>query len=158
MAGYETYGNEALSPITLSLSAGWGRWLCQVVVTLHVILACPILLTTFSLDMERLLGFDMEQDPFKQRLALRAVIMSGVVTVALLIPYFADFMTLIGAVANTLLIFVFPIVFDAKLNGLGPWRLCLVHGFILLIGLVGGSLGCYQALLALYHDFQSQSL
>lgn len=33
-----------------------GTW----IVTIHVLLACPILLTTFSLDMERILQLEAE--------------------------------------------------------------------------------------------------
>lgn len=38
--------------------------------------------------------------------------------IAMLIPYFADCMSLLGAVASTFLMFIFPIVFDWKLFGM----------------------------------------
>jgi amino acid permease len=74
VAGYATYGNLALSPITLNLPIGATRVLCNIIVTLHVIMACPILLTTFALDMERILEFKMDSEDknqFAKRILLR---------------------------------------------------------------------------------------
>ena len=67
--GYATYGSETSSPILENLPFGnnlffmklgflksLGTW----IVTIHVLLACPVLLTTFSSDMERLFKLDAE--------------------------------------------------------------------------------------------------
>jgi hypothetical protein len=69
ISGYLSYGNETSSPILANLSPGnysvaypagvlksIGAW----IVTIHVLLACPVLLTTFSSDMERIFKLDAE--------------------------------------------------------------------------------------------------
>lgn len=157
IAAYRTYGHLALSPITLNMSAGLWRTICTICITVHVVLACPILLTTFALDTESVLGID-KLPPAKQlaQVALQRIsIITSVVLISTTIPYFAHVMTLIGAVANTLLIFVFPIVFNAKLVKQGVWGLGL-GCVVVSVGLVGGSLGTADAVSALYRDMLSQ--
>lgn len=70
--------------------------------------------------------------------------MASVVLVACTIPFFADFMNLIGAVANTLLIFIFPVVvfysliqFHAKLFKVKNIAMSII---ILLVGIIGGKI------------------
>ncbi|KAI8911046.1 transmembrane amino acid transporter protein-domain-containing protein [Gorgonomyces haynaldii] len=151
VAGYLTYGDAALSPISLSLS-GWTRVVSTAVVTFHVILACPVLLTTISLDVERSLGLTHEKETYTQlfsRLGLRLFLLTAIVSVSVALPFFSDVMNLIGALSNTLLIFVFPIVFHWKLFGVQRPILSVA---ILAIGLVGGFIGTKDAFIALYRD------
>jgi hypothetical protein len=66
-------------------------------------------------------------------------------------------MNLVGAVSNTLLIFVFPILCDyvlEKREGIRvkPTFEFLFEVLIVLVGLIGGAFGTYDALLALYTD------
>lgn len=75
--------------------------------------------------------------------------MALVVLIAVTIPYFSDFMNLIGAVANTLLIYIFPVVFHAKLFGVSRG---LLSALILVVGCIGGGMGTLDALSNLYHD------
>jgi amino acid permease len=131
------------------------------IVTVHVLLACPVLVTTFSMDAERALKIDAPVDTTKQRLyrtLMRTLTMVIVALVAISIPYFSDFMTLIGSASNTMLIFVFPIIFHYKLFGrkhISVWenlaRLCIV-----LIGILAGVVGGSQAVYALYMDFSNE--
>jgi amino acid permease len=149
IAGYTTYGNLALSPITLNMPLGFTRILCQLVVTIHVILAIPILITTFSLDMERILKLSSstENDEFIKRAFLRFGILLLVVIVSITIPYFSDFMNLIGAVANTLLIYIFPVVvnhilfnpqFHFKLFKIRTISTYILSAFIVIVGIIAG--------------------
>lgn len=156
-SGYLTYGNLSVSPVTLNLPMGITRTICNLVVTVHVILAIPILITTFSMDMERYLDFNMQSEDhgqFLKRICLRVGIMVAIVFVSCTIPYFSDLMTLIGAVANTLLIFIFPVIFHLKLfpNVKRPLLYYILTAFILTVGIIGGSMGTLDALKALYHD------
>jgi hypothetical protein len=71
-------------------------------------------------------------------------------SISISLPYFADLMALIGAVSNTILIFVLPIAcsFILKRDN----QSVLFGILILIIGLIGGAVGTYEALVALYHD------
>ena len=129
--------------------------------TIHVLLACPVLVTTFSLDMERSLKLNSPIDTreqFLSRAALRTLTIIVVTLVAMAIPYFADFMSLIGSISNTLLIFIFPILFHHKLFG---WahvskRENATRILILIVGLLAGLIGGSEALAALYRDFTQE--
>ena len=124
----------------------------------HVILACPVLVTTFAVYIERKASLHdslLSRNPTTTRFIFRTITMTCITGIALLIPFFDDFMTFIGSIANTLLIFIFPIVFHFKLFGfkhLTVTELAL-RCVILVIGCFGGLLGGYQAVKALYNDF-----
>ncbi|KAI8803682.1 transmembrane amino acid transporter protein-domain-containing protein [Cladochytrium replicatum] len=54
--GYAAYGEKTVSPILNNLPQGFVANFAIAVITAHVLLAIPVLVTTFSLDMERRLG------------------------------------------------------------------------------------------------------
>ncbi|KAJ3025793.1 UNVERIFIED_CONTAM: hypothetical protein HDU68_006669 [Siphonaria sp. JEL0065] len=157
--GYAAYGNLTDSPILNNLPKGFISQFSIFVITLHVLLAIPVVVTTFSLEMERRLdllkvaqGDSKREDWY--RVVLRVGIMGVIVALAIAIPFFKDFMTLLGAVANTALIFVFPVVFDFKLFGFQERPLNeKVFGIVILImGVFGGVVGGYEAIVALIND------
>ncbi|ORY46340.1 hypothetical protein BCR33DRAFT_715453 [Rhizoclosmatium globosum] len=157
--GYAAYGNLTDSPILNNLPKGFISNFSVFVITLHVLLAIPVVVTTFSLEMERRLdllkvanGDTQREDRY--RVLLRIVIMGVIVGLAIAIPFFKDFMTLLGAVANTALIFVFPVVFDFKLFGFKDRPLFdKVFGIlILIVGVFGGVVGGFEAIVALIND------
>ncbi|KAJ3294363.1 hypothetical protein HDU79_011135 [Rhizoclosmatium sp. JEL0117] len=157
--GYAAYGNLTDSPILNNLPKGFISNFSVFVITLHVLLAIPVVVTTFSLEMERRLdllkvanGDTQREDRY--RVLLRIVIMGVIVGLAIAIPFFKDFMTLLGAVANTALIFVFPVVFDFKLFGFKDRPLFdKVFGvLILIVGVFGGVVGGFEAIVALIND------
>ncbi|KAH6561419.1 hypothetical protein BASA62_009856 [Batrachochytrium salamandrivorans] len=141
--GYAAFGNLTLSPILDNLPHGWATTASVVIITAHVLLACPLLVTTFSVDIERYLGLDAPEDTTQQRTQrtlLRTGLMVGIAVVAMAVPFFSDLMTFLGAVANTMLIFVFPVVFYYKIYGIqGRSRAELAFGGVIIaIGLLGG--------------------
>jgi amino acid permease len=96
------------------------------------------------------------------RAVYRIVLMFLLTLIAMMIPYFADCMALLGAVSSTFLMFILPVVFEWKL--MGGWRQvfqsrpkqqiymgCLVLALGIFIGIVGGG----QAVWALWHDIQT---
>ncbi|KAJ3086416.1 hypothetical protein HK102_013179, partial [Quaeritorhiza haematococci] len=56
VVGYGTYGDRAVSPILQNLPPGLASTVATILITAHVILACPLLVTTLSLGLERRLG------------------------------------------------------------------------------------------------------
>ncbi|KAI9206866.1 transmembrane amino acid transporter protein-domain-containing protein [Polychytrium aggregatum] len=156
--GYLTYGDRTVSPILNNLPKGFLSSFSSWIITAHVLLACPLMLTTFSLELERRFGFDASTRTTQQKRAPILVIRSSIVVVlaliSIVIPFFADVMTLLGAVANTLLVFVFPVLFDFRLFGFrnrSPFEKG-IGILILLVGTLGGCVGGFDALRALWND------
>jgi hypothetical protein len=53
--GYYVYGTTALSPIYDNLPPGGAKTASIIIITIHLILATPILMTSFALDCEKML-------------------------------------------------------------------------------------------------------
>ncbi|KAJ3276566.1 hypothetical protein HDV01_004099 [Terramyces sp. JEL0728] len=153
IVGYLTYGNLTVSPILLNLPPGFSKTFGLAIITFHVVFACPLLLTTISLDLERALNFNT----VVSRSFLRIIILASICFLSVFLPYFADLMNLIGAVSNTMLIFILPVILDHVLHPSKSLPKMLLHLFIVIIGLVGGSMGTYDALLALYNDVTNKT-
>ncbi|KAI8616796.1 transmembrane amino acid transporter protein-domain-containing protein [Chytriomyces sp. MP71] len=104
--GYAAYGNLTTSPILNNLPEGFVSKFSMFVITAHVLFAIPVNVTTFSLEMERQLdllkvaGGDTTRED-RYRVVLRVGIMALILILALLVPFFKDFMTLLGALCNT---------------------------------------------------------
>ena len=75
------------------------------------------------------------------------------------IPFFGDFMSLIGALANCLIVFVLPVVCYVKLfkRASLPWYEQLWCLLILAVGMIGCILGAADAIHALIRDFSGQA-
>lgn len=58
---WKTYPLVYKSCLTKGVLKSIGTW----IVTIHVLLACPVLLTTFSSDMERLFHLDAEIETYR---------------------------------------------------------------------------------------------
>ena len=138
----------------INLKLGVSRTCAFVVITLHVLLACPILLMTFSLGIER---YYQIGNLFKGHLyhyLIRLITLIRVCCVSILVPYFSDLMGLLGSVANMMLIFIFPVIFYLKLKSTSIQQKCILIG-ILCIGILAGAVGGYDAIVALYKDMHS---
>ncbi|RCH98249.1 hypothetical protein CU098_009402 [Rhizopus stolonifer] len=161
--GYYVYGDQVLSPIYNSIPAGAAKIASEVIITAHVLMACPILLTSFSLDLEKLFGINsFKFSRFAEhglRFALRMALIVIIAAIAIYVPYFGDFLSLLGAFSNCTLILIFPVLFYLKLTGyrnkhVAELILCF---FVVLLGIVGLIFGTKSAIEALKADFQGSS-
>jgi len=87
---------------------------------------------------------------------LRCGCVLATTAVATFLPYFAPFMTLIGAVCIGMIVWLLPVVFY--------WRICggeiscarkALGVIIVVVGLVGGSIGAVQAVNDIVQDFRA---
>ncbi|KAF9135848.1 hypothetical protein BGX30_011409 [Mortierella sp. GBA39] len=157
--GYLTYGPFAQSPILSSLPENTSRKVATIMIIAHVLLAAPVLMTSFALEIERIAHVTVEhRGRFWERIwrtLIRLGIMGVVGGIACLVPFFDSFLSLLGAFGNCMLIYVMPIGFYWKLIG---WRtmkwyeLCWC-GIVLVIGLLGCVIGSIDAIKALHQDF-----
>ncbi|KAG2188728.1 hypothetical protein INT44_003867 [Umbelopsis vinacea] len=158
--GYYIYGTTALSPVYNNLANQGARMASQIIITIHVLLAVPILLTSLSLDFEAMFGITQERRgktvEFVMRASLRVIIMIVVCVVAIYVPYFGDLLSLIGSFSNCLLVFTFPVVCYLKLTGVRnkPIYMLAWYALTVLLGIVGLIFGTIDAVKALISDFQ----
>jgi amino acid permease len=157
--GYWSYGRTTESPVYNSLTQEVPKMIAMIVMTIHVILAIPIYTTSFSLEFERYSNFTDERlGKFKAWLAravIRTCTMAILVILAIFIPYFDDFMGLIGALANCGLVFILPICCYLKLTGVRnkPWYELAFCALTLFLGIIGCVFGTIDAVRALIKDF-----
>ncbi|KAF8973392.1 hypothetical protein BGZ46_009958 [Entomortierella lignicola] len=161
-AGYAAFGDTTMSPILGNLPRGVWSMMSNILMTIHVLLAAPILLTSLSIMVESLItkkwpafekGSTVGQ--FAKRAIDRVIIVVLTGVVAAVIPYFGDMMDLLGALTTCLLVFVFPIFFYFMLGGMRGcrWWTLLWYLFILCIGMVAMVMGTIDAVKALVKDF-----
>ncbi|ORX51669.1 hypothetical protein DM01DRAFT_1324166 [Hesseltinella vesiculosa] len=158
---YWAFGDKAVSPIYNSLPHGAGQIIAKIVMTIHVIFAIPIYSTSFSLEFEKFTrATDDRLGRFGAWLARAVIRTCTMVILALLacfVPYFDDFMGLIGALANCGLVFLIPVMSYLRLTGVRnkpiyELAFCALTLFLGVIGLVFGSIDAIKALIV---DFQT---
>ncbi|CAO3597328.1 unnamed protein product [Absidia cylindrospora] len=158
--GYAIYGNEVLSPAYDSIPDGAAKIAAQIIITLHVILACPILLTALSLDLEKVFRIsDFHHSKWVEcilRVTLRMVLIVAVAAIAIKVPFFGDFLSLLGAFSNCGLVLIFPVAFYLRLTGIRnkPIYELFMCFLIIVLGIVGLIFGTISAVRSLIVDFQ----
>ncbi|KAL0080648.1 transmembrane amino acid transporter protein-domain-containing protein [Phycomyces blakesleeanus] len=161
--GYYVYGVDALSPIYDNLPEGGAKIASVIIITVHVLLATPILLTSFALDLEKMFQISTGKFSTKVELVLRSAmrlaLMVIITVIAIYVPFFGDFMSLLGAFSNCALIFIFPVIFYFKLTGFRgkAWWEYILAFFTVLLGVVGLIFGTISACQALNKDFKGQA-
>ncbi|RCI00656.1 hypothetical protein CU098_009610 [Rhizopus stolonifer] len=161
--GYYVYGITAKSPIYGSLPSGGPKTASIIIITIHLILATPILLTSFALDVEKMLKINAEHRSFVvewvMRLLFRGSLIVVIAVIAIFVPFFGDFMSLLGAFSNSALVLIFPVLFCYKLTGIRgkPWYYYILVFLTLLLGIVGLIFGTISAIQALNNDFKNNA-
>ncbi|KAJ2441621.1 hypothetical protein GGF42_007232 [Coemansia sp. RSA 2424] len=160
VSGYWAYGTQVVSPVLDSIPAGAPATIAKIMITLHVIIAAPIMLLTFFLEVELAWKINAERlgkkREFIVRLVFRSVIVALVCAVALAIPYFADFLALISSIACVTMFAILPIVCYLKLYGhkIAPWYEKFWMVIVLVIGIVASVWGSVDAVKSLIRDVQ----
>ncbi|KAI9478703.1 MAG: transmembrane amino acid transporter protein-domain-containing protein [Benjaminiella poitrasii] len=160
--GYMVYGNQVLSPVYDSIPTGGPKSASVILITIHLLLATPILLMSFAIDVEKMLKIDSEHRSFVVEWTLRLLFRGGllvlIAVIAIFVPFFGDFMSLLGAFSNCALVFIFPVIFYYKLTGIRgkPWYDYILAFLTLLLGVVGLIFGTISAIEALNDDFKNQ--
>ncbi|KAI7850464.1 transmembrane amino acid transporter protein-domain-containing protein [Circinella umbellata] len=157
--GYWSYGRDAVSPIYNSLpEGGAAQIVSKIVMTIHVILAIPIYACSFALEFERFCRIDEQKlgkiIAFMGRAAVRTATMVILAILAIFIPYFDAFMSLIGALCTCSLVFLIPILCHLRLFGIKrPIYELAFCALALLLGVVGCVFGSWDAIDLLKQHF-----
>lgn len=158
--GYYVYGNKTESPIYNNIPDGGAKIASAIIITIHVLMAAPILMTSFALDLEKMFGISsFNHSRIVEnllRFTLRMVMVVVITVIAIYVPFFGDFMSLLGAFSNCALILIFPILFYLKLTGVRnkSWAELILCFFVVLLGIVGLIFGTISAIEALKTDFE----
>ncbi|KAJ8659240.1 hypothetical protein O0I10_004954 [Lichtheimia ornata] len=161
--GYWSYGDAVKSPIYNSLPDGAAKMIAQIVMTIHVIFAIPIYACSFSLEFERFSKCDEQHIgkvfAFLGRAAIRTVTIVILCVLAIFVPYFDAFMSLIGALCNCSLVFLIPILCYLRLTGVRnkPIYELAFCALTLLLGIVGCVFGSWDAIDELIEKFQADA-
>ncbi|KAG0228286.1 hypothetical protein BGW42_002278 [Actinomortierella wolfii] len=160
--GYAVYGDIVLSPIYRNLPSGPVRSVSTILITAHVLLAIPLFLTTFNLQIEAALKLEERGFSTKLEWVFRAIIrilsMVMCAAIALFFPYFGQMMSLLGALSDGMLTFVFPVIFYLKLFGIrkvGKIELVAMI-FIIIIGIAGAAIGTVDAVKELAKAYRGE--
>ncbi|KAF9172674.1 hypothetical protein BGX21_004969 [Mortierella sp. AD011] len=162
ISGYAVYGTTVDSPIYMNLPRGAIRTISTIIITLHVLLAIPLFLTTFNLQIEAALKYEergwTEKKQFICRAVTRTISMVIVATIAVFVPYFGELMSLLGALSDGMLTFVFPVVFYLKLYGfkrITIIELCFM-AFVIIVGTAGSVIGTIDAIKQLIKAYRGE--
>ncbi|KAJ2008858.1 hypothetical protein GGI04_000905 [Coemansia thaxteri] len=113
VVGYSVYGDIVKSPILLSLPPGIAVVVANAMITAHVLLACPIILTAVFIEAERDLGIGTETDALAwnrtYRVLFRTALMASIAIVALYVSDFSKIVPVLGAIAASMIVFVIPV-------------------------------------------------
>ncbi|CAG8625350.1 8350_t:CDS:2 [Funneliformis caledonium] len=159
ISAYATYGDDTLSPIYKNLPAGLAVTISVIMISIHVLMALPIYLTAFALEVEDYLSINVatlgKNREFTYRAAIRILTLSFAISIANVVPYFADIMALIGAISQGVLLIFMPIVIWIKLFGwdsINSWKEKLWVIFLLMFSVIVTFTGTILAIYDLYAD------
>lgn len=158
VTGYWAYGDQVVSPVLDSIPTGAPATIGKIMITIHVIIAAPIMMLSFFLEVEKLNNLTPERFGKKKefiiRLIYRTIVVGCVCGISLAIPYFADFLSLISSISCVTMFAIIPIVCYLKLYGhkVAPWYEKIWMGIVLAIGMVACVWGSVDAIKALIKD------
>lgn len=168
--GYFSFLEEPVSftlvvPFFFSHVVSEGAWsiIANSLITIHVLLAAPILLTSLSMMAEASIAQrspQFEQGSPRNQFLKRGLLRTGIIVlvglVAAVVPFFGDVMDLLGSLTACLLVFIMPVLFYYRLGGLerARWVTRAWTVLILLVGAVALVLGTLDAVRHLVADFK----
>ncbi|XP_017413045.1 amino acid transporter AVT3C-like [Vigna angularis] len=138
---YFAFGEETQGVITTNLGPGMISALVQLGLGINLFFTFPLMMNPVNKLVERRLW------NFKYCLWLRWLLVLAVSLVAIFVPNFADFLSLIGSSVCVILSFVLPatfhyLVFKEEID----WRCLVCDGAIVVFGLVIAITGTWSLL------------
>ncbi|RKP38194.1 transmembrane amino acid transporter protein-domain-containing protein [Dimargaris cristalligena] len=144
IVGYHVYGATVKTPIYDSLPKNAATTIAILLLVAHVILAAPIMLTTFALEVEEAYDITVARLGRKREFMMRAIIRTLTVVVLTIPAMFLPvgvLMSLVGSLSNSLIIFVLPIICYWRLYGIRSMNYGLIAFSVVCI--VIALMACY---------------
>ncbi|KAK8673363.1 hypothetical protein V6N13_111705 [Hibiscus sabdariffa] len=145
LLGYMAFGEGTKDIVTTNLGAGLMSTLVQLGLCINLFITFPLMMNpVYEVVERRLCGS-------RYCLWLRWGMVVGVSLVALLVPNFADFLSLVGSSVCCTLGFVLPALFHLMVfkDELG-WEVLLLDGVIVVIGAIMGISGTWSSLMEIF--------
>ncbi|KAJ1955273.1 hypothetical protein GGI12_005599, partial [Dipsacomyces acuminosporus] len=158
VAGYWAYGTEVQSPLLNSIPHDGANKATVALVMIHVILAAPILMFSFFVEVEKQWRIQPSYLGKKKELAIRLIYRTLTVCVvcgvSVALPYFSSVLSLIGALSCGAILAIIPVVCYLKLCGWRsvPWYELIWMAIVVAIGGVACVWGSIDAIKSLIHD------
>ncbi|ORX65638.1 hypothetical protein DL89DRAFT_296075 [Linderina pennispora] len=119
--GYWAFGDQVVSPVLDNLPHNAATKAAQILIAMHVIFAAPVMTASLSLELELALGVTKEKlgrvKEFIGRFIFRTIFFGIMTAIAIVIPYFGDIISLVGAFSTSILLFIVPVACYLKLLG-----------------------------------------
>jgi len=142
--GYIAYGADTREIITLNLGEGLPPKIVKIGLSLGLFFTYPLMMFPVFSIMETNAG--VARQPLMAKNVLRILVVFGTVLVAVSIPNFGDFISLVGAGACALLALVLPAGLHLRLlRGHVPKFVLAIDVALIIFGCVLGSIGTVHA-------------
>ncbi|KAJ1968498.1 hypothetical protein IWQ62_001208 [Dispira parvispora] len=150
IVGYQVYGETVKPLIYNSVPANISTTIAILMLVAHVILAAPIMLTTFALEIEESYNFTVERLGKAKEFTVRLILRSATVVILTIPAMFLPvdmLMSLVGSLSNSLIIYVLPIVCYWRLYGIRSmnWFSLLLCGVCILMATAACIFGTMSA-------------
>lgn len=144
VCGYMSFGPETNPIITLNLPSGIFPFLVKGCLCFSLFFTFPVMMFPVVQILEKRIG--IENSPKKGKL-LRSGMVCLTTCVVLIIPSFADLMSLVGATCCSLIAFILPALFHLKVfKGTLSKSQIVFDYFLVVIGVTGTILGTIDSL------------
>ncbi|XP_002964049.2 amino acid transporter ANT1 [Selaginella moellendorffii] len=154
LAGYAAFGEETLDIVTLNLgNRDWSTKLVKLGLSIALFFTFPVMMyPVYEIFEGRLLlnkWFQRSVVPSPRLLAavtgsIRGVVVVVVALIAVAVPGFGTFISLVGSTVCALLAFVFPALFHARVCADAPAWSRAVDATLVVFGVVFAVYGTYQ--------------
>jgi len=146
--GYAVFGkelgnyNDILAPVRGTTKVGMiVANICTALLVLHLLCALPIASNPIFAVIERRFN---KGDRILSRIILRSIVFVLLIIVALVFPYFLDFMGLVTNISVAMTVYVLPVLFYMKLGNPKWWEIPLLW-IVIVFSLNGSIVGVYNS-------------
>lgn len=151
--GYLAFGEETNDIITTNLGSGWISILVQICLCINLFFSFPLMMNPVYEVVERRFCDS------RYCIWLRWMVVLLASLVALLVPNFADFLSLVGSSVCCMLGFVFPalfhlIVFKDQMS----LKAMILDGFIVVLGVVMAVSGTWSSVVEIFASHTKMTL
>eukprot|EP00756_Hemistasia_phaeocysticola_P060476 Hpha_TRINITY_DN4063_c0_g1::TRINITY_DN4063_c0_g1_i1::g.63798::m.63798/K14209/SLC36A, PAT; solute carrier family 36 (proton-coupled amino acid transporter) len=149
--GYLAYGSTVHDTITLDLPAfDYLTAFVRVALCVGLFFTYPVMMfPVYELAEIKFLPQDAASLPpdelERKKTVLRFAIVTFTALVAIAVPSFSVFISLVGSSCCALLAFILPAIFSLKIQGIRPHTL-VRESVVIVMGLLGAVIGTYEAL------------
>ncbi|KAJ7532124.1 hypothetical protein O6H91_14G073300 [Diphasiastrum complanatum] len=145
LLGYLAFGNETEDIVTLNLGESWETLVIQLGLCVGLFFTYPVMMHPVHEVIERRFSPGQHSHVFRTLMVLFTAIFAATV------PRFADFMSLVGSSACSILVFILPALFHLRVrkDELSPYAKGLDY-FLITFGVTFGIWGTISALLNIF--------